>query len=94
MSDSNDETLCNSAQGTCAVMAARWRFDHVRGRSTRISPFLNIFIGRFKKFGLIEKNDGVLEVRPILARLAEGATELSQTEHPPGWRGRYGACRG
>jgi hypothetical protein len=42
---------------------------------------VNIFIGRFKKFGLIEENDGVLELRPALARVADGATELSQTEH-------------
>ena len=55
---------------------------------------LNIFIGRFKKFGLIEENDGVLEVRPALARVADGATELSQTEHPGGWRRRYRARRG
>jgi hypothetical protein len=50
---------------------------------------VNIFIGRFKKFGLIEENDGVLEVRPALARVADGATELCQTEHPRGWRRRY-----
>jgi hypothetical protein len=33
-----------------------------------------------KKFGLIEDNDGVLEVRPALARVAEGPTELSQRD--------------
>ena len=43
---------------------------------------VNIFIGRFKKVGPIEENDGALEVRPALARFADGATELSQREHP------------
>jgi hypothetical protein len=54
---------------------------------------VNIFIGRFKKFGLIEETTARSKPLPH-SRVADGAMELSQTEHPRGWRRRYRARRG
>jgi hypothetical protein len=42
---------------------------------------VNVFMGKFKKLGLIEEDGGVLQVRSSLLHVVDGV-EVSQTEHP------------